>query len=609
VSKKPKKKDIASAEYLYADLDPRDDEGTDVAKERYCKSIAACEQAATAVVDSGNGIQALWKLSAPIALDSAERIADVEARTKALILRLGGEAGTQNVDRVLRLPGTTNLPNAKKRKAGRVECPTRLIAFNGTTHPLDAFAREPEQPRAQTKRDGGAKRKLPRELINMLHLSGAKPAGYPSRSHLLYAFLCEALRKAVDENEIIEACLDPSLAGCSIHEHVAENGGRDYLKRQIERVINDAATTDGGKQVIPIFPGKRFEAWRAIQRALLQHPKCQVFHRAGLLVEPLWRWEKPSDGKDVLVMAFVQYNVLRLADVVARQAAVIVKHTQGGKQRRIDPPDDVIRTLLTRGDWDFPTVVGIVNTPTMRPDGSLLTQPGYDAATRLWYKPAADVALPPIPERPTKEDAQKSLELLEGLLKEFPFVDRIDESVALAGVMTPVLRGAFDHAPMFFIVAPESGTGKSYLVKLISVVATGRPAPAVVAIDNKEEMEKRLSVVALQAMPILSLNNLAFDLDSSMLCQMITDDSVKIRILGKSEIGGLRLPRHDRVRQRQQHPIGRRPGPASGHREAGREARAPRDAEVQKRSSQDGAGRPRQVPGRDLHHRASLHGC
>jgi putative DNA primase/helicase len=538
MSSKATKKDIAAVEYLHADLDPNDGESTNAAKAKYLERIAACERHATALVDSGNGIQALWKLETQVVLDSPERIADVEARTKALTLRLGGKAGTQNVDRILRLPGTVNLPNATKRKAGRVECPARLIEFNGASHPLDTFPREPEgaKAKAEGKRTGDGERRLPRDLVNMLHLSGDNPAGYQSRSELFYAFLCEALRRGVDENDIITACIDPALASHSIHDHVEENGGRDYLKRQIERAVNEVATTSDGKQIVHLRPGARYEAWRQTQWAVLQNPKCQVFHRAGCLVEPLWRWEKTADGRDVLVMEFVPYNVLRLSDVVARHAVAFQKYD--GRGRRwvpVDPPGDVIATLLTRGDWEFPTVTGIINTPTMRPDGSLLTRPGYDPATKLWYKPAADAELPPIREQPTMEDALAALELLEGLLAEFPFVDEVSRSVALAAMMTPVLRGAFEHAPLFFFVAPESGTGKTYLVTLTSVIATGRPAPAVVGSEDKEEMEKRLSAIALEGLPIVSLNNLSFDLESGMLCQMITDDVVKIRILGKTE--------------------------------------------------------------------------
>jgi hypothetical protein len=39
----------------------------------------------------------------------------------------------------LRLPGTTNLPNAKKSKEGRVACEAKLIAFHDLSYRLEAF--------------------------------------------------------------------------------------------------------------------------------------------------------------------------------------------------------------------------------------------------------------------------------------------------------------------------------------------------------------------------------------------------------------------------------------------------------------------------------------
>ena len=74
--------------------------------------------------------------------DTKERdaiIADAEGRSATLMRRLGAKAGTQNIDRILRLPGTINLPNAKKLKVGRVPCPTKLLAFNGGGYPLELF--------------------------------------------------------------------------------------------------------------------------------------------------------------------------------------------------------------------------------------------------------------------------------------------------------------------------------------------------------------------------------------------------------------------------------------------------------------------------------------
>jgi hypothetical protein len=169
LTKKAAKIDIAAIEYLLADLDPKENETPEAAKGRYLAALQQLQPAPTAIVDSGNGIQVLLKLAVPIALaepvvitnkkneqekvfpeKTAKQIADIENRVKLLMETLGSVAGTQNIDRILRLPGTTNLPNAKKLKAGRIACPTKLIMFNGATCALEDFPSAAAAPQANT---------------------------------------------------------------------------------------------------------------------------------------------------------------------------------------------------------------------------------------------------------------------------------------------------------------------------------------------------------------------------------------------------------------------------------------------------------------------------
>ena len=63
MSKKAAKTDIAAIEYALADLDPADGETPEAAKARYLEQLnGAFEPKPTAAVDSGNGIQGLWRL-------------------------------------------------------------------------------------------------------------------------------------------------------------------------------------------------------------------------------------------------------------------------------------------------------------------------------------------------------------------------------------------------------------------------------------------------------------------------------------------------------------------------------------------------------------------
>jgi hypothetical protein len=226
MDKKAAKTDIAQIEYALADLDPKDDEASDEAKARYLKQLEGdFEPKPTAIVDSGNGIQCLWRwqesieLGEPIRnakgkfeLSSAdqEKVADVEDRVEQIMLRLGSKAGTQNIDRILRLPGTTNLPNEKKRKAGRVSCPTKLLKFGSEAYPLDAFPKPaPDEISAQKSEEGSRSKSdkakanqhssdkkkaadLGPILTSLLHVEGE--GGY-QWSELLFAFIGGALRK------------------------------------------------------------------------------------------------------------------------------------------------------------------------------------------------------------------------------------------------------------------------------------------------------------------------------------------------------------------------------------------------------------------------------
>jgi putative DNA primase/helicase len=344
------------------------------------------------------------------------------------------------------------------------------------------------------------------------------------------AFACECLSVDIPV-DLLASC----LMHWKIGEHVRDQKNVD---RALSRLITEAEgyvkRRRSGLPVIRVEKGKEHVAWREVQRALLR-AACQVYVRASALVEPLWREEPTEHGKTVMCLSLVPYNRTRLTDQVAHNAAAFEAYDGRSKKHvPIDPPPRVIDTLLERQDWDFPSITGVINTPTMRPDGTLLLQDGYDRQTRLWLK-ADDLELPELTEKPTKEDAAQALELLRGLLKGFPFVTDTDLSVALAGMLTVVLRGAFDVAPLFFISKPEAGTGGSYLVKLISVLATGQAAPPLILSNDKQEMQKELTAKASQGRPIINLNNLTFDLDSPLLCQMVTEGMVDVRPFGKND--------------------------------------------------------------------------
>src|SRR5262249_48254387 len=202
-----------------------------------------------------------------------------------------------------------------------------------------------------------------------------------------------------------------------------------------------------------------------------------------------------------------------------------------------DPPLHYVRVLLaTERRWRLPHVSGIISTPTLRPDGSLLADLGYDPETELYLLPGFQI--PPIPEHPTKDQALAALKLLIDLLSEFSFRRlngqhelRLNRSVGLSGLLTHLVRGLLPTAPLHLIRAHMAGTGKSHLVDVFAVIATGRRCPVTTALKSVEETEKRLHAIVLSGSPMFSLDNCAHDLSGEFLCQVAERAVVKIRIL------------------------------------------------------------------------------
>ena len=118
-NKKPSKADIVAARFAHVDIDPPKDGGP-INKLQTQAELVALPFPPTLIIDSGGGLQAFWRLSGPASL------AEVESVNQSLAKRLGGDH-CHNFDRLMRLPGTVNYPNAKKRAAGRTPVLAKVI--------------------------------------------------------------------------------------------------------------------------------------------------------------------------------------------------------------------------------------------------------------------------------------------------------------------------------------------------------------------------------------------------------------------------------------------------------------------------------------------------
>jgi AAA domain len=124
MNKKPAKADMAFGQYQFVDCDPRNDESPAEAKERHRARLASgAVPPPTIIYESGNGLVALWRRDESVKLTDKATIAEYEALNKGIAQVLGGKVDgyddCQNVDRLLRIPCTMNIPDARKRAKGR----------------------------------------------------------------------------------------------------------------------------------------------------------------------------------------------------------------------------------------------------------------------------------------------------------------------------------------------------------------------------------------------------------------------------------------------------------------------------------------------------------
>lgn len=223
---------------------------------------------------------------------------------------------------------------------------------------------------------------------------------------------------------------------------------------------------------------------------------------------------------------------------VVADAAIFQKVNTKGDVLNTFPNGAIVKATMTRppSDLPFPPLLAIIQTPVVRPDGSLLLRPGYDPLTRLYYAPDDNLNMPPVPTKPTRKQVQKAFKLLREPIAEFPFVAEADAANALALLLTPLVRPMLPHGvPMALLDKPERGTGASLLAEVVALLTTGHPAPMMKAPEYEEEWDKRITAMLLEGRTLVVIDNVDAPLQSQALSLALTSDVYSGRRLGYSQ--------------------------------------------------------------------------
>ena len=222
------------------------------------RSIKNFEIKPTYINHSGGGFHCYWVLSEPvgvsdIGLDSLENV------NRNLTAALGGDSGTHNINRILRVPGTYNfkLPNNPRE--------VTVIVDDGPRYDLEVFKplmnfekkkKTAAQPKVQKQAIQKEQHQNWDRKISSLPVSekiksliiGGNDGSYVSRSEADQAVVTALVNKGLSESDI-KTIFENYKIGEKYREHSSPD---DYLKHNIEKAKEFSNLTEEERQD-PLF--------------------------------------------------------------------------------------------------------------------------------------------------------------------------------------------------------------------------------------------------------------------------------------------------------------------------------------------------------------------
>jgi len=227
----------------------------------------------------------------------------------------------------------------------------------------------------------------------------------------------------------------------------------------------------------------------------------------------------------------------RLRHHLSRAADFFEVNSQGIR-RDVPPPMDVTRDIRFQDpvNWRLPVLDAVIEAPTIRTDGTVLAQPGYDPQSQLYLIPGAGLQDLDIPKVPTRDHLDVSVEMIRTVFTDFPFVDQASQTNVIAALLTAfcrhIIRGP---VPLALFDATSQGTGKTLLAEVIALILTGRPAELITPMEEPEELRKQLTSMLMESPPLVIIDNVTSTVDWPALAKVITGDVHRDRVLGKSQ--------------------------------------------------------------------------
>ncbi|MBP6869809.1 hypothetical protein KBC04_02925 [Candidatus Babeliales bacterium] len=289
---------------------------------------------------------------------------------------------------------------------------------------------------------------------------------------------------------------------------------------------------------IYVEPSKLHENVDAIEVLLLRNDN-QIYQRSGKLVR-ITQISNSPHSKNKFIKRAADSIIIKEIDqayltvLLTKVGTFLAFDGRAGNFKKMDCPERMARYFIAKQEWKTPILTGITSTPTLRADGTILDNPGYDPLSGLLFIPG-DYLFEKIPNQPNLQDAIRAKNTLLELIKDFPFEDEASKSVVIAAILTALIRKSIPTAPLFGFTAPKMASGKSLLADLISLISTGKANSVISQCETEVEEKKRILSLLMEGDPIICYDNIEKPFKSAALCSILTQAEYKDRILGSSE--------------------------------------------------------------------------
>lgn len=318
------------------------------------------------------------------------------------------------------------------------------------------------------------------------------------------------------------------------HKAVAEIARNIQKYEQKDNTTYAGSTESGNAPVerIQVRNGGLHEAMNFSMNVLAANPGI-LYNRDSMLV-----WINRGTDDSAPRIEVIPKPALRgILEQLVTYYRIRLDKTGNPHEETVDCPKDLVDILDCQNVYPgVQQLEELLLCPTIDASGNIIHAEGYYPDLKAMLLPSKDVAHVELNHSPSRLEAVRALGQINELLADFPFANDAHRSVALSSIITPVVRTAITGpVPMILIDSPTPGTGKSLLVDIGSIIATGAPASRMVW-TREEEVEKRITALLSGGARNILIDNADSKIGGASLDAVLTSNYWMGRVLSKSEM-------------------------------------------------------------------------